>query len=400
MTTLISGIAPFVSQSPRHCTDREDCCSLPCVIRLVLVALKDAPVHLPLMVAYRRAFQRRGDVAGVTWIVADEYTVQLPPEDHVVAMGPGRRYGAILRGLPAQLRRIGSLRREDVVPDSAGEVDATHVFVETIHPSHTPLMLRLRRILPSPSIRYYLHEPTSWREKLAKGDPFLHASTVFLNQCVDVIPPDVVYVSRQELAERLPSLYPSPRLRERARVLPLPFLDVAPDLAGNALSGPLPRTVLFLGRADERRCMDLFFAAAAESHRRGNGWAFVMLSSSSPAVPPAVRALPNLRLEIGRRYSDDEQYLELRRAGYVFNLYRVKYSQSGVSPVALMFGVPLIANVQERNDSLERAGCLYFDGEPSPGKLVDLLDEHLPVDRAALRRHYLETHDASGLVIP
>jgi glycosyltransferase involved in cell wall biosynthesis len=371
------------------------------VTHLVLVALKDAPVHHALMEAYRKAFLRQRDVSGVTWIVSDEYVKLIRKEDQVVALGPGRAYASILRRIPSQIARIRRLRREEVIPDSSGENGDSHVFVEAMHPNHWALMRHLRRILPRPSIRYYLHEPTGWAEKVAKGDGLFHATTVYLTQWVDMFQPDLIYVSTPRLAERLGrNLYPVPGLGERARVLPLPFADVATDLVPEAFPALLPRTVLFLGRADERRCMDIFFATAAEAQRRGNGWSFVMLSGSAPTVPLAAASLPNLRLEIGRRYSDEDQYRELRLAGYVFNLYRVKYSQSGVSPVALMFGVPLIANPQERDPSLERAGCVYFDDEPSPGELMDRLEARPSADRTAIRRHYLATHDASSLVIP
>jgi hypothetical protein len=371
------------------------------VTHLVLVALKDAPVHHALMEAYRKAFLRQRDVSGVTWIVSDEYVKLIRKEDQVVALGPGRSYASILRRIPSQIARIRRLRREEVIPDSSGENGDSHVFVEAMHPNHWALMRHLRRILPRPSIRYYLHEPTGWAEKVAKGDGLFHATTVYLTQWVDMFQPDVVYVSSPRLAERLgKGLYLVPGLRDRVRVLPLPFADVAADLVPETMGGPASRSVLFLGRADERRCMDVFFATAAEAHRRGNGWTFVMLSGSSPAIPPAAASLPNLRLEIGRRYSDEDQHRELRQAGYVFNLYRVKYSQSGVSPVSLMFGVPLIANAQERHPELEKAGCLYFDEDPSPGELMDRLEARPDTDRAAIRRHYLATHDASGLVIP
>lgn len=369
------------------------------VIQLVLVTLKDAPVHRVHMEAYRRAFLRRNDVAGVTWLVSDEYEGTVGGTDRVVTLGPGRKYGEIVRRLPEQLRRIRTLQRKDVL--AAGPADAAHVFVQTTHPSHWALMLHLRRILPGPSIRYYLHEPTTWLTKVRKGDGLLHATSVYLTQCVDMFIPDIVYVSRIEAVENLGRrVYPAPGLKDRTRVLPLPFLDMAPDLAPGALAPDVPRTVLFLGRADERRCMALFFASARESHRRGDGWRWAMLSGSSPQIPSWAKDLPNLDMRVGRPYTEDEMAAELRRAGYVFNLYNVQYTQSGVSPMALMFGVPLIANVQERHEALERAGCLYFDEQPTAPRLLELLAERRTADRAAIRRHYLATHDATSLVIP
>lgn len=363
--------------------------------RLVLVALKFAPVHKLLMLAYRDVFLRCEPDARVTWIVADEYGEGLPGGDRVLSIGSGRLLTIVARRLPYQVYRLQTLTRAEVV----GEAEDLHVLVQTPHPANWILIRRLRQLYPRASIRYYLHEPTSWLEKLRKGEGLAFASVVYASQWLDLRAADMFYVANRKALESACSAYPIARLRDRGHVVPLLFRDICGDL-GAAAPFDQRQQVLMLGRADRGRCVDVFMEAAAASHAGGLPWEFVILSASSPHVPNWARLLPNLRLRIGAPYSDAEMAAELVRSRHVFNLYRVRYLQSGVTPVALMFGVPVIAHAQEREPELVAAGCLYFDQEPTGEELVRHLCAAPPADRQALRAYYLRQFDVSTGRIP
>jgi hypothetical protein len=371
---------------------------LPSRPALLLVALKYAPVHKLHMLAYRDAFLRCSPDASVAWLVADEYHHDLPAGDTVVTTGVGRSYAHIVGGALRQLRHLPRLVTACAASD--GSQLPAHVLVQAPHPLNSWFMRAIRTALPDASIRYYLHEPTSLPGKIRKREPPLAAAATYCAQFADVCSADIVYVGHQRALTQATSAFPLTRMKVRGRVLPLPFRDMFPPLPTKHERVVGSHTILFLGRADARRCPDLFFAAAEEAWRRGRSWAFVMLTASELNVPASVAVLPNVRIVKGAPYSDEQMIAELLQATYVFNYYRVAYTQSGVTPVALMFGVPVIAHAQERDPGLAAAGCMYFDREPTPADLVNHLERAPAPNPAHLREAYLDTHDASRLRIP
>ncbi len=366
--------------------------------KLVLVALKFAPVHCAHMHGYRDAFVRSRGPAEICWIVADEYRDRLPLGDRVVAVGPGRRYSDIIRGLVTQQRVLSRLTREDLFATPLPK-DPVHVLVQATHPANPVLMKKVRHIFPYASIRYYLHEPTSWIEKVRRRNGLLASTAVYLAQWRDLRRVDLYYVANQQALEMAGESFPIASLANRGYVLPLPFRDLCPHFLGHPGNGTRSQ-ILMMGRADNRRCLDLFLRVAAESACRRLHWRFTVLSASAPRLPGWAQALPNLRLRIGQPYSDEEMGVELGQSRFVFNLYRVEYTASGVTPVALMFGVPVVAREKEWDPELEAAGCLYLPRIPTAAQLVDRLEASPAADRLALRAFYERTFDTSAIAIP
>lgn len=365
-------------------------------MKLVLVALKYAPVHRIHMMAYRDAIRRHA-TCEVAWVVADEFRGMIPAADRVIFVGPGKGYRAIVRRLFAQFRTIRSLTRE--VLGISAERDPVHVLVQAPHPANPWLIRRIHRLASSASVRYYLHEPTSLWDKIRKTDGVLLSLVRYVTQYFEVRSADMVYVGSQRALNCATRAFRPAGAGKKVRVLPLPFIDLCSGGVAreSAMAGG---RILLLGRADERRCLSLFYQAAIRAHQNGDPWRFVVLTASSLVVPAEVRNLPNLELKSGAPYSDEEMVAELRRARFVFNLYGVDYMQSGVSPVAMMCGAPLIALRQEYDPALAGAGCLFFDRVPTPAEFLAALASAPPPDAAAIRQVYLSTHDSSGLRIP
>jgi hypothetical protein len=210
---------------------------------------------------------------------------------------------------------------------------------------------------------------------------------------------DLVYVANARAKASAASAYPLRGLGPKTRVLPLAF----PDMSQGLPSGPPMterRQVLFLGRANQARCLDLFVECARLSRDANLPWTFALLTGSSPDLPPWAHGLENLRVVAGRPYRDEEMAAELGRSRFVFNLYRVRYTESGVTPVALMFGVPFVAGRQERTPLLQGAGCVFFDEPPTAAGVLDALGTAMEPDPAVLRSAFKSRHDASGLAIP
>ncbi len=363
---------------------------------LLLASLKFAPVHHVLMMAYREAFLRRFPDAEVTWILADEFNQACPPGDRVWRSGPGRSYRAILGGLLRQRRALTRLRGQDLF---TGEVSDAHVLVQSTHPTSAALMRQLRHLFPCASIRYYLHEPTSFWEKFRKGDGLLYSGAVYATQWRDVGWADLVYVANSRAKAFVNGVYPGRNIGSKTRVLPLSF----PDLGRGLPPGPPMeerRQVLYLGRANKARCLDIFLECARLSREKNLPWTFALLTGSQPDLPAWTRELDNLRVMTGQPFRDEQMAAEMNRSRFVFNLYRVQYTQSGVTPVALMFGVPFVAGSQERSPAFQSAGCVFFDESPTASAILDAMGNAAKPDQAALRRAFRLGHDAAELVIP
>lgn len=366
--------------------------------KLILVALKYAPVHWLLMTAYRDAFVRSRNRVEVSWVLAEEYAARAPHGDRVVSVGKGRGYREMVRYFPNQHRQLSRLRREHLFAGATSE-DPVHVLIQATHLANPVLVRRLRHLFPHALIHYYLHEPTSWTRKLKKGDGLVRSFATYLAQLRDLRHVDLFYVTHHKGIEMAAESFPLAGLTNRGRVLPLPFRDLCPDFPAASPTHAARDQILMLGRADNRRCLDLFLEVAAASASRQLKWQFMLLSASSLRLPKWTQALPNLRARIGCEYSDEEMGVELRQSRFVFNLYRVEYTASGVTPVALMFGVPVIASAQERNSELEAAGCLYLASIPTADELVHMLESCSVVNPSALRAFYMRTFDSSAMSI-
>jgi glycosyltransferase involved in cell wall biosynthesis len=364
---------------------------------MILVALRFAPTHRLALLAHRDAYLRACGPADVTWIVADEYAPFVPPGDRTILAGPSRPYSTLARRLVPQWITLDRLEREDLFERSDGREDV-HAFVVTSHPAHPVVMRRIRQLFPNASVRYYLHEPTSWPEKVRRGVGVFMSTAVYATQCMELAQASLYYVASERELRASVGTYPIAGLAARGRIVQLVFPDLCRDSVADEPAGP-PQ-VLMLGRADRHRCVDVFLESAAEALRRGSPWRFQILSASNPKIPRWATGLPNLRLTIGSRYSDEQMISAVRSSRFVFNVFRTRYTQSGVTPVALMCGTPVIADAQERERDLAAAGCLYFDETPSATQVVDALESCGPANRAALRWYYARTFDASALRIP
>lgn len=362
--------------------------------RLILVCLTHAPVHANLMRAYRTAYLRRRPDADCIWLAPQSFAKSVPDNDRHVPVGADRRSrGAAL----ATLRRILQLDADAV----AGGLPASghsHVFVQSTHPLNSLLIWRLRRALGPVDVHYYLHEPGTLRLKLARGDGLALSLAVTASHHLDLRAANRFYVSNAAARERALRSYRIPGLESRCDLLPLPFPDLVPDWTPPR--GNTAPHLLMLGRADERRCLDVFLGLARHAARERPTWRFTILSSSPVGVDDALRLLPNLQLRVGQPYSDAQMTAALGAATHVFNLFRITYTQSGVTPVALMHGVPVIASTWERSPELENLGCIYVDDIPPPDRLLALIERAPSSDARGLRDFYLRHHDAAQVSLP
>ena len=327
-------------------------------------------------------------------------------------------HGTLLHALSEALGRMnrpcGFLGRPESAPSGAGNVEVflacTSVFelislifrgelrgfdvvyLQSTHPLNVCVSLwaKLQRL----KIAYYLHEPTGFFEKISKGDPTIYSALVRLTQILECWFADVVFVATVPLIEQAHRLH----LARADRILCLPL--AIPDLVPSPRPEPrLRNRLLYLGRAHPMRCLDRFAELADRLKASGLGLQPTMLTYSPVPSPSAF-----VDTRAGRSYSDEEMLELLEESIAVWNVYNVEYSQSGVTPVALRSGVPLLVSRFEKETSLVEQGVAFevpldpFNLEELHGLLQRLKDDFNPISAKCL--DYFQRSYAPQSLIP
>ncbi len=232
----------------------------------------------------------------------------------------------------------------NLVNPNRGPIDA--IFFQSVHPANVLIGLwaRLNRI----PVIYYLHEPSNLREKLSKGDPAHYATLVALTQQLETRIADIILVATDTLVNH--AIRHFPHARGSIFVMPLAI----PSLPRSHRASPSDsrHRVLYLGRADSARCLTQFSALAVEMGTSSPDLRATMLTYSNLDSP-----LPGVETRSGKSYSDDEMLRLLDESIIVWNVYGKPYAQSGVTPVALRSGVPLLVSEHEKEKLLLTEGA-------------------------------------------
>lgn len=251
-------------------------------------------------------------------------------------------------------------------------------FFQSTHPFNL-LFLLLARLCCIRSI-YYLHEPTSLLEKINKGDGLCYSLAVAVSQRLETL-----------LANRI--LVSCDAYRKRSNVDKIDILPLlVPDLPEQCGSVDSDRNqVILFGRANEMRCLTRFHELALLSRERALPYQFRILTYSH--LPPAME---DMAISQGSSYTEDCLTTALNRSFAVWNVYSVPYSQSGVTPVALRAGVPLLVSCHELDDELIQAGvasCISLGDETLESCLEVLADYYENRSIYHLRcRDYFRSH--------
>lgn len=221
------------------------------------------------------------------------------------------------------------------------------VYLQSTHPMN--LCLSMWAKFHGLKIAYYLHEPTGFLEKVRKGDATLYAALVRVTQVLECWFADVVFVATPALVGKVHALH----LARQAQVLALPL--AIPDLVSTPARAPRARArLLYLGRAHPMRCLDRFTELAERLHASGLGILPTMLTYNPVEAPS-----PFIDTRAGSSYTDAEMLDLLEESFLVWNVYDVEYSQSGVTPVALRSGVPLLVSRFEKETALVEEGVAF-----------------------------------------
>lgn len=336
---------------------------------LLLVALNFAPVHLNLLRAIEKGARLiLGSNIKVIYVLSESYksSYRASPDASVIWTPPSvSGIGTIISALKLCLYSpIGAIR-------AATRGSRTIVFTETTHPYNALLLQALRRSNRDLLSLYYLHEPSGAITKIRKGDGLLRSLMTYLVQVNDTAASDYIFVSRTGQLEGVTRSFPFVR-PEKMRVAPLMFDDLAERSDSTMKLTQARDTVLYLGRADEARCLSLFIAAAALAYERRLPIRFVLLTNSKVRMGREVT--PNLSARVGKPYTDEEMAQELSRSTAVFNVHSVAHAGSAVTPVALMFGVPLLISTNDAYlRELLEAGSSVVEEPYTPAGVLDAM---------------------------
>lgn len=282
----------------------------------------------------------------------------------------------VLPAGPRGLSRLARLQRATVWVGSTGLSNVVGL----------PL-LRMR----GNAVAYYLHEPTTFRTKVARCNGLVKSTAWQLVQRSDVALASKVVVSRPELAARTQRVY---RVDERR-------LHIAPLL----LPPPARRAehrnrVTYLGRIDDRRGFGEFLSDAPVI--AGLGLVPTILTGDESQlrtrpVPPVV----DVHAESG--FSEEKKAEVLSQTTVLWNPRRFSISQSGVTADALRYGCRILLTPHDpMYDELVAANvAIDFDEAQRTSydecaKPADSLIEERAADlfselhgEAAFRTHYM-----------
>lgn len=205
----------------------------------------------------------------------------------------------------------------------------------------------------SRAIVYLLHEPSSLRTKIERGNGLLKSLAWQVMQRFDIALSDTVLVTRSELKERAIGVYGL----DAAKVAIAPLLMPPPESHAPLASR---RRITYLGRLDGRRYLEDFIDLADDF--RSAGLEPTILTSDEAAAS-RLRLPATIDLIAERDFSESRKAEVLATTAVVWNPKSYDIAQSGVTVDALRYGcrVVLTDGDPECRDLLDRGIAIEYD---------------------------------------
>ena len=229
-------------------------------------------------------------------------------------------------------------------------------------------------------IVYYLHEPSTLKTKISRGNGLLKSVAWQLVQRLDVVLATTVIVSRSELKERAVGIYGVDSNKVQLAPLLFPPAIGSPD-------SERPR-VTYLGRIDDRRYLHEFIALAPRLDERG--LQPTILTSDRDALD-ALDIPDSVDVFAEKNFSEDTKADILNNTAVVWNPKNYSIAQSGVTVDALRYGCQIVLTEGDPEClGLEAEGiAIRFDGDD----VVDLIDASASTTaRTSARQIFAERH--------
>jgi glycosyltransferase involved in cell wall biosynthesis len=262
------------------------------------------------------------------------------------------------------------------------------------HPLNFALAQMVKSLDPKIPIIVWLHEPYKDNKKLY-GIKAIIIYLVELFQTISLRYADVVILHSNRAMRLFELRYP--KYKGQKYLIPLQFQD-------DGLANSIPRRYLsFLGRADRAKGIEEFFALVESSALKASNLKFQIVTSSDIQRylnALSAQARENLRVVNQPQIADTDLQEGAACSLAVLALYR-ETMQSGIIPIALMKGTPIIGTNIEGITEWVRDGVTGFIVESNPSleqieRAVGYIQFHFVKMTANCRAEYLATFDDSN----
>ncbi len=268
---------------------------------------------------------------------------------------------------------------------------ASGVLLASWHPMNVLLAGLAKAVCPGAPVMAWLHEPFK-DEKKVYGAKAVIIYLVEFFQTLSLRYADIVILFSGRALRLFRKRYPN--FRGLERMAPLPYRD-------ECFQAEKPRRYIsFLGRADRAKGIDLFFALVDRLGQDNLNFEFQIVTSSEiqrhlEALSP--RARQKLRVVNRPQISDAELREGAAESLAVLALYK-ETTQSGLIPVALMQGTPLIGtDIEGITEWLKHGETgVIVSAEPTLEELkgaIDYVIAHFHEMTDHCRAAYLATFD-------
>lgn len=247
----------------------------------------------------------------------------------------------------------------DIIRARAGDV----LFVQATGVANI-LVVPIARIR-GVKIFYYLHEPSSFHEKLENGNPLIKSIAWHIVQKMDVMFSNYIIVSREQLKDSVVEIYGA----RRDRVCLAPLIMTGEDLRAQER----PR-ITYIGRIDERRYFSEFLRNA--SRMRDLGLVPTVITGDIDRLK-SYNIPDEIDLLAVPRFSESLKAKILSETRAIWNPKSIPISQSGVTVEALRYGCYVIlTNNDPAYDGLISAGIGISYDEAAAGRfeILESLD--------------------------
>ena len=265
------------------------------------------------------------------------------------------------------------------------------LLIVSWHTLNFPLIRMIKSRYPQAKILFWLHEPYKDEKKIYGLKALLIWFIEFLQTLCLRYADAVILHSRRGL-RLFNKRYPE--FKGIKEVIPLHFQDDGFDTKVSR------RYISFLGRADRAKGIEEFFQLVEAGARRQLNYDFQIVTSSDIQQylnGLSATALRKLRVVHRPRLSDNELREGAANSLAVLALYR-ETMQSGVIPIALMKGTPIIGtNVEGITEWIrDRETGVIISNKPTIEEFqaaITYIQDHIEDMMVSCRSQYLATFD-------
>jgi glycosyltransferase involved in cell wall biosynthesis len=265
------------------------------------------------------------------------------------------------------------------------------ILLESWHPLNLALVRLAKAIFPGIPVIMSVHEPYK-DEKWLYGKKAIIFYIIEWFQGLTLPYVDCVVLHSSRGLRLFDQRYPW--YNGQKRRIPLQFEDAGPS------DGKERHYISFLGRADPAKGIELFFNLVEDCARTNPDWLFQIVTPTDitayiEKLSPAARE--RLRVVSRPQLSDAELRQGAANSLVVVALYK-ETMQSGVIPVALMKGNPVIAtNIEGLTEWLEdRKTGVIVSAQPTVQEIqsaISYIMTHFDEMTGPCRQYYLGTFD-------